>query len=622
MLLSLSGILAFLLCVHSLPAANCTHKPRIIIQETAAERFPHAGPDPPGWIILSKQPDNVTTVGKTDLNFYNFRGLQKSHAAPKLQWEFCKDCKLTLVHQREEGKPLFVCGTSHLKTSCCDLTLSEQSPKCTFSENTERVRESISVFTLRENEHSVLAESKDTAELFVTNSGDLDNAGIHKFGGRVRPAKHDKEQHYVGLVHSKRAEPLQNRIYGFYKQKNKDTELYSSMWLPFVSQVCTVDVGGPKNHLQGTWTSLMFARLFCGDRETRQHFSELVDVAAVHADQWHDTRVYALFKNEWGMSAVCIYTIGDIDQVFQQSAFKGDKDNDRPRACVPDSTKISKNILTKIEQSSEMKKWVQPVNSSGPLLFNHHNYTHISAHASLSRGGSGPAMVFLSLNNGGVHKVMQSESHSFIIAEYRPFHSRTHILGLVFDRSSGKLYVNSEHELVQLDVSNCSRYGHTCQDCVLSRDPHCGWDGKSCTPVISGALQDLMWGNHTICPQTSLAVKRVHRNSIEDVVQVQLPRRSRYFLRCPVSSHHAHYTWHGPGNATSCSSRGEQCLLLIDGMDWAQEGDYKCVSEELGYSKVLTHYRLLLGDAAAVRTSSTLLWVCVVISVLMKSSVC
>ncbi|XP_015224571.1 PREDICTED: semaphorin-7A-like, partial [Cyprinodon variegatus] len=100
------------------------------------------------------------------------------------------------------------------------------------------------------------------------------------------------------------------------------------MWLPFVSQVCTADEGGPKNNLRFKWTSLMNARLYCGNPDSKQHFSELVDVAIVDAPRWQDTRVYGLFRNEWGMSAVCIYTIEDINNIFITSPFKGSKEDD------------------------------------------------------------------------------------------------------------------------------------------------------------------------------------------------------------------------------------------------------------------------------------------------------
>lgn len=43
------------------------------------------------------------------------------------------------------------------------------------------------------------------------------------------------------------------------------------------------------------------------------------------------------------------------------------------------------------------------------------------------------------------------------------------------------LYVNSQSELVQLNVANCAEYGDKCEDCVLARDPYCGWKDGHCT---------------------------------------------------------------------------------------------------------------------------------------------
>lgn len=59
------------------------------------------------------------------------------------------------------------------------------------------------------------------------------------------------------------------------------------------------DRGGSKQMLQLKWTSLLSARLFCGEAERKLYFSELVGVATVEAQPWSDTRVYALFRNEW-----------------------------------------------------------------------------------------------------------------------------------------------------------------------------------------------------------------------------------------------------------------------------------------------------------------------------------
>ncbi|XP_072236246.1 semaphorin-7A [Leuresthes tenuis] len=610
-----------LFCVYSLSTANSMHQPRVVFKEkeTAAKRFPLSGQHEQVWILLGKQPDNVTTVGQTHLNFYNFQNPEKTPVERKVQWDKCnKDCSynITLVSQREEGKLPFVCGSNRKRTVCCDLMVSEDPPKCVPSEKANYVGNSINGHIIKDNEHSVLIETGQNADLYITSSGAWEYAGIHKFGGkRVRPAAHDKEQHYMGLMLSQRGgEPSQDRIYAFYKQKNKDKGLYSKMWLPFVSQVCTTDVGGPKNNMQFSWTSQMNARLFCGDHESKQHFSELVNVATVHAEQWQDTKVYALFRNEWGMSAVCVYTIGDIHNIFTSSPFKRGEEMNRTRMCVPDSAKISPEILRRIERASEMEQWVQPMNNAGPLLFNHHSYTHIHVDTSV---------MFLSLNNGRIHKVMQNGSHSFIIAEYRSFHNRTDIHSLVFDPLTGKLYVNLRSELVQLDVTNCALYGNTCEECVLSRDPHCGWNNKICTSETRGTYQDIVRGNHTTCSTSeSYHLRQVHPSHFNsDVVRVMLPSKSKYFLRCPMLSHHAQYTWHSLGSSMSCSSREEQCLHLIDSMDHKQEGHYKCVSEEMGYKKVLAQYQLQVRGTAVVWTVSPVVWVCV-IAVLVKSFYC
>lgn len=53
---------------------------------------------------------------------------------------------------------------------------------------------------------------------------------------------------------------------------------------------------------------------------------------------------------------------------------------------------------------------------------------------------------------------------------------------VVFVSLQKKLYVSSRNELVQLNVENCAKYGNSCEDCVLARDPYCGWNGTHCSP--------------------------------------------------------------------------------------------------------------------------------------------
>ncbi|XP_030614097.1 semaphorin-7A-like isoform X2 [Archocentrus centrarchus] len=546
-----------------------------------------------------------------------------------MRWKECngehseQDCSynITLVHPREDTNQLFVCGTNDRETVCCNTDLTE-SPLCAPSENMKSLRDGISRFIIKKGEPSALVESEQSTDLYITNSGSQDNVGIHKFGkGRVQPSAHHKEQYYVGLVLSRRKEdPSQSRVYGFYKEKNKDRGLYSKLWLPFVTQVCMTDVGGSKNNLQFIWTSQMSARLFCGDPERGQYYSELVDVATVHAERWQDTKIYALFRNEWGMSAVCVYTIEDISKIFTNSTFKNHARDqlDVPRRCAPDSTKIPVDILKKIAQTSEMEQSVQPLGGSGLLHFNRHTYTHIRVDSSPSKRSINSTVIFLSLEDGRIHKVLQNESHTYVIAEYQPFEHKEHVLSFILHPASKKLYVTSDSELVQLDAKNCDHYGNTCQDCILSRDPYCGWNGSHCTPETKEMWHDAVTGDVSICEKPS--AEALYSNPSPDKNAVTVRLHSKHFLRCPMLSHHAQYTWWHLENSTSCILKGNECLYLIDSVNGEHEGIHECISEEKGYRKVVAKYQLQLENKAAGGQSKPMIWVGLMVVLIMSLS--
>lgn len=60
-----------------------------------------------------------------------------------------------------------------------------------------------------------------------------------------------------------------------------------------------VDEGGSKRFFQNMWTSFLKARLVCGFPEESLYFNRLQDTYVVHAGDWHDTRIYALFTSSW-----------------------------------------------------------------------------------------------------------------------------------------------------------------------------------------------------------------------------------------------------------------------------------------------------------------------------------
>ncbi|RVE74897.1 hypothetical protein OJAV_G00026300 [Oryzias javanicus] len=604
-----------LFCAVGLSEADSKSLPRMVFKETESfiKRFPLIGHDKPVKIITETQPDTIISVGQTNLMTFNFRNSEKVMEKQKVVWDDCKDkgCRfnITVVHQRNGST--FVCGSIHEGTDCCEMNLKVNSGEvqCSPSEKLQDIRRSINGFVSKEGEHSIFVESRNNEQLslYMTSSGDGDKVGLYRFGNPNLAPQSPNEQYFVGLMLSKREDPLQDRIYAFYKQKNQDKALDCDKWIPFVSQVCTADVGGPKNQLQNKWTSQMNARLFCGDSERKLHFSELVDVNVVDSDRWNETKIYALFRNEWSVSAVCMYTVADIHRVFMDSPFKEPETKrqpGRPRECVPDSSKLSREILNNIKEVSEMEDWVKPVKNSLPLLVYHHNYTGIRVDAQHS-SNSPYAVIFLSLANGGIHKVLQNESDTFLISEYRPFNRHAHISSFFFHTPSRKLYVTSHREVAEVDVVNCERYGNSCEDCMLSRDPYCSWSNNRCTAEKRRFQRDVRTGNQSGCSRYHFLTSGKVQNN-----QIILPSGSKYFLRCPVSSLHAEYSWKTPGSSKSCSSKEDECLLLIDSMSSLQDGAYECRSVEMGYSKVVARYQL--GSTAPGRTApSGFMWVCV-----------
>lgn len=66
-----------------------------------------------------------------------------------------------------------------------------------------------------------------------------------------------------------------------------------------------------------------------------------------------------------------------------------------------------------------------------------------------------------------------------------------------------------------------------------------------------------------------------------------------FYLSCPIHSYHAVYTWeHGDKNS-SCLQMQSNCLHLIPVMTQESYGNYKCISREKDYTKVVKQYDLV-----------------------------
>ncbi|TSQ01597.1 Semaphorin-4E [Bagarius yarrelli] len=144
---------------------------------------------------------------------------------------------------------------------------------------------------------------------------------------------------------------------------------------------------------------------------------------------------------------------------------------------------------------------------------------------------------------------------------------------------AGQLYVGSDVAVVQMSVSTCGYYT-SCMDCVLARDPYCGWDlsTNSCISINnihpdthSDIKQSLNSGNATRCPavEATMALKTFFPgNTVR--------------LMCQPGSNLAQMQW-SVNNRTIKNSNKHQIhhnsLLILDTSD-SDAGFYTCTSVE------------------------------------------
>lgn len=55
------------------------------------------------------------------------------------------------------------------------------------------------------------------------------------------------------------------------------------------------------------------------------------------------------------------------------------------------------------------------------------------------------------------------------------------------------LYVGAASGVIQFPLSNCSRY-RSCYDCILARDPYCGWDSSTHACMVAATIANRSQG--------------------------------------------------------------------------------------------------------------------------------
>ncbi|KAM8861758.1 semaphorin-7A-like isoform 1-T1 [Synchiropus picturatus] len=498
---------------------------------------------------------------------------------------------------------LFVCGTNGIKPRCWTIFLPQNNLSYQVVETQDVA--GISPFTYTQNCLSLTVEGD------VYTAAPLDKDGSFLQFRRRAESRSDvwmdenwlSDPTFVSASWVQwKEDPDNDKIYMFFREKNSDNNPEAEPWISRVARVCKVDEGGSKQFLQNTWTSFLKARLVCGYREESLYFNRLQDVHVMHADDWHLTRIYALFSSSWNSSAVCIYTVKTIEGLFESSSFKGyDKEIPQPRpgTCVKNRQDLSMSTLNMLKDYPEMSQWVYPLHSSAPFYVSNYHYRKIAVDTVQAADQHLYNVLLLATDSGRIHKVLESGSEPFIILQTEPL-SNSSVHSMKLDSKRKKLVVGFSDKIVVLNLQNCQDYNTSCEDCVLARDPYCSWTASGCAPtelrgvngsVKSGAVQDFPGGQLSACSST--AGNRTKRDTdLSQTEQHVVPLGSPLYMSCPIDSYHATYRWeHGPGSGP-CLPVNSECLLLIPALAEEHYGLHRCVSTEHNHTKVVKTYHL------------------------------
>lgn len=420
-----------------------------------------------------------------------------------------------------------------------------------------------------------------------------------------------------------------DKVYYFFTERAAEegsgsfAQSRSSHRVARVARVCKGDLGGRKI-LQKKWTSFLKARLICHIPQ----YETLRGVCSLDADTSARTHFYAAFTltTQWKTleaSAICRYDLTEVQAVFagpymeyqdgvrRWGRYEGGVPEPRPGSCITDSLRsqgynssqdLPSLVLDFVKLHPLMARPVVPTRGRPLLLKRSVRYTHLTGTPVTTPAGPTYDLLFLSTADGWIHKAVVLGSGMHIIEETQVFKEPQSVENLVISPKQHSLYVGAPSGVIQLPLSSCSRY-RSCYDCILARDPHCGWDPSThacmeTTTIIANRtalIQDIERGNRgcegnrdTGPPPPPMKTRTVLRG--DDVL-----------LPCDQPSNLARALWLLNGSMGLSDGQGGYRVgvdgLLVTDTQPEHSGNYECYAEENGLRTLLTSYSLVVRPA-------------------------
>ncbi|XP_061597137.1 semaphorin-4A [Cololabis saira] len=425
--------------------------------------------------------------------------------------------------------------------------------------------------------------------------------------------------------------PQEEKVYFFFSEVGREYNFIDRFMVSRVSQICMSDIGGQRT-LQRRWTTFAKAQLLCqADGELPYNVLQDMDVLApAEGAPADDTLFYGIFTSQWsvnsGRSAVCSFRLTDIKSVFSGNYKVLNRDTLQWSSRVQEKVanpgecglhNASDNALRFVKENFLAEESVRPVGRSLTMVSTEHAYSHLSVQRVQAANGRLYTVLFLLTEAGQLHKAVLLQSGAHIIEEVQIFEPPRAVRSLKLSSPKGVIYVGTSDGVVKIPTANCSFYW-TCAQCVLSRDPFCGWDpvSRACVEVSGSQTtlnQDVDGGN---VEKTCNGVSLTHRTKFSlsklptascpagELVSVSLNEVVR--LGCPAASRLSRQQWERPNSRLS----SDLYLHLDDGglsfvATPATLGHYLCLSTENGYRHPTAIYHVRQRSSPAVQTPTS-----------------
>uniref|UniRef100_A0A8C7GG61 Semaphorin-4A n=1 Tax=Oncorhynchus kisutch TaxID=8019 RepID=A0A8C7GG61_ONCKI len=399
---------------------------------------------------------------------------------------------------------------------------------------------------------------------------------------------------------SSASDTSEGKVYFFFSEVGNEYSFLDEFKVARVAQVCKDDSGGERI-LQNRWTSFAKAELLCRPPKELP-FNIIQDVFTLAPSEGYSTQdilFYGVFTSQWsvasGQSAVCAFRLGDIKDVFagnykifqnHQWSPRMDKSSNLGKCGLANA---SDTTLMAVKESFLASGSVHPIGSAPVLNSPDQRYSRIAALRTKAANGQDYTILFLLSESGFLHKAVLLNKGTHIIEEIQVFRQPQLVKNILLSTSKGVLYVGTSEGVTQVPVSQCSSY-KSCAQCVLARDPLCGWDPASghCASVSAipaNARQDVEHGNVMKECQGSLTAKPL-------LVEVYAQLNEVVRLKCSRSSNLATLSWKS-AKASALPHHlffhsGDENLVFMATPDTF--GIYHCISVERGYEETAAIY--------------------------------